>query len=225
MRDLPSDVSFYSADLPGCGSSPVPRAWTMKAIAGEVADAIRWIGEPVTLVGHCSGANIGFFAAQMTPRLVCRIVAIDAFAFWPWYFRVFVNRAIGRYAYYCTFANPVGRWATNLSMSGKRTGDTHLTEGFSRVDHAVTYRYLEMLRDAGGIEQLRGLTPEIDLAYGARSFASVRESARRMAALWPQARVIRLAGAGHLPIREATAALRGLIFEKPVFDRLMPCLN
>ncbi len=211
-EDLPPDVTFYAADLPGCGASPAPRAWTIEAVAEEIGNAIALLRQPVTLVGNCTGANLGLFVAARAPEQVQRLVTIDAFAYWPWYFRVFVNPVFGRYAYFTTFANPLGRWLTNLSLRKRRREETSLTSGFSEVDHRATYKYLSMLHNAGDVQQFRGLTMPVDLTYGANSFAAVKESARQMAGMWPQARVNCLAGAGHLPIREATAALRDILF-------------
>ncbi len=218
VAGLPGDVTLYSADLPGCGESPAPREWTVDAVADEIADAVQTIGTPVTLIGNCSGANLGFFVAERIPERIARMVTIDAFAFWPWYFRVFVNPVFGRYAYFSTFENPVGRWITNLSLSSKRKEDTSLTEGFERVNHRTTYRYLEMLNRAGDAERFRGLRMPIEVTFGAKSFAGVRESAAQFAAMWPQARVTCLGGAGHLPIREATSVLRGIIFSPQTRD-------
>jgi pimeloyl-ACP methyl ester carboxylesterase len=232
-RRLPGDVTFLAADLPGCGNSPPPRAWTVGAIADEIADWLQTLECPVTLVGNCSGANFAMFAALRVPergaeRSVARIVAIDAFAFWPWYLRVFVHPVIGRYAYFSTFANPIGRALTNLSLSAKRAKETSLTDGFSRVDHETTFRYLEVLRDAGGIEAFRALQMPVDFAYGDKSFDAVRESARRFVNLLPHARAVVLPGAGHLPIQEATGALCRLLFETDTTQRkepLCPTLN
>ncbi len=212
VRDLPAGVSFHAVDLPGCGRSPAPLAWTLDAVTDELAEEIRAVGDKVTLVGNCSGANLLLFAALRTPGRVQRIVTIDAFAYWPWYFRVFLNPHFGRYAYITTFANPFGRWMTNLTLRGKRAGDTSLVEGFEKVDHQTTYRYLELLGAAGNIEQFRDLAMPIDLCYGEKSFADVHRSAERFGELWPQAKITRLTGAGHLPIREAAPQLCQLLF-------------
>jgi pimeloyl-ACP methyl ester carboxylesterase len=219
VADVPEDATLHSADLPGCGASPAPKTWTIAAVADEIAEAIVALGRPVTLIGNCTGANIGFFVAERIPARIERMVTIDAFAFWPWYFSVFLNPVFGRYAYFTTFENPIGRWITNLSLRSKRNGDTSLTEGFERVNHRVTYRYLEMLYRAGTLEQFRGLPIPIDVTFGEKSFGGVRESAKRFAQLWPRAQVISLAGAGHLPIREATAVLRDIIFSPQSPDR------
>jgi pimeloyl-ACP methyl ester carboxylesterase len=193
----------------------------MNSVAGEVADAIYRIGQPVTVIGNCSGANIAFFVARMIPERIERLVTIDVFAYWPWYFRVFVNRWIGRYAYFSTFANPMGRWLTNLSLSSKRSESSTLTGGFSRVDHRVTYRYLTLLKDSGTVEQFRDLKIACDLAYGENSFDAARESALALAAMWPGSRTFALPAAGHLPIVEASAALAQIIFCSQ--QREIPC--
>jgi pimeloyl-ACP methyl ester carboxylesterase len=211
-RFVPPEASLLACDLPGIGQSKPLSEWSMRLVAGEVSEAIYRIGQPITLVGNCSGANIAFFAAQMIPDRIERLITIDVFAFWPWYFRVFVNRWIGRYAYFSTFANPMGRWITNLSLSSKRRESTTLTGGFSRVDHAVTYRYLNMLKESGNIDRFRDLRLPCDLVYGENSFAAARESAVQLAALWPGSRTFPLPGAGHLPIIEASAALAQIIF-------------
>jgi pimeloyl-ACP methyl ester carboxylesterase len=219
---VPDGATLLACDLPGVGSSPPLPTFTMKAVAGEVAEAIFRIGQPVTVIGNCSGANIALFAAQMIPDRIERLITIDVFAFWPWYFRVFVNRWIGSYAYYSTFANPLGRWATNLSLRGKRQDSSTLTGGFSRVDHKTTYRYLTMLRDSGGIEQFRDLKIPTDLLYGRKSFEAARNSAVQLAAMWPGSRIFELPGAGHLPIVEATPALADVVFQ-PIHSQDLLC--
>jgi pimeloyl-ACP methyl ester carboxylesterase len=219
---VPEDASLLACDLPGIGGSKPLAEWSMGRVTGEVAEAIYRVGQPVTLVGNCSGANLAFFVARMIPERIERLISIDVFAFWPWYFRVFVNRWIGRYAYFSTFANPVGRWITNLSLSGKRSESTTLTGGFSHVDHAVTYRYLTLLKDSGNMDQFRDLKIPCCLVYGEKSFAAARESAAQLAAMWPGSRMFPLPGAGHLPIIEAPAALAQVIFTGNKREPLCP---
>lgn len=213
---LPEDTTLYAADLPGHGRSPAPKRWRLGDIIQEIAQSISTVdAETVTLVGICSGGVLGLFVAQCLRAMVKRVVLIDPFAFMPWYFNLFVAERVGevgRYAYLSTFANPVGRWVTNLSLRRRRTGRTHLTASFAAVNHEVTYNYLKLLAGAGGAEQFADLTMPIEIAYGERTFAAVKESVRRWRALWPQARCRELKGAGHLPLEEATAQLSGIIF-------------
>ncbi len=214
LTALPKDVSFYSADLPGCGLSLPPREWTIAGIASEIASAIRELPPPVTLVGNCSGALLGIVAAQRVAARIERLVLIDMFAVFPWYFRIFLSRPIGPVAYATTFRNPLGRWFTNLSLRARRTRDTTLTGAFAKVDHSITYKYLQLFENLPGPETFAGLTQPIDLLYGEKTFQAVRQSVPRWQSVWPQATATCLNGAGHLPIQEATAQLRGILYHR-----------
>ena len=213
---LPARASLYSADLPGCGQSPAPQSLTLDAVTGEIVAAVLAAVPPraaVTLIGNCSGAILGLSAAARLGERVGRLVLIDPFAYWPWYFRVFVAQSFGRHAYRATFANPLGRWLTNQSLRGRRTTDTDLTQSFGHIDHDVAQRYLALLAEVEGVERfasLRGVP--IDIVYGERTFAAVKKSVPLWRSVWPQARARMLCGAGHLPILEATAQLAGIIF-------------
>ena len=212
---LPADATLYGADLPGCGKSPAPRRWDLSTVTDEIAESIASIAEtPVTVIGNCSGALLGLLAARKLEGKVGRLVLIDPFAYWPWYFRVFVAKSFGRYAYSSTFANPLGRWLTNRSLKGKRTAATNLTESFARVDHDAIYHYLLLLAEIGGIKQFGGLKLPIEIVYGSRTFGAIRKSVDRWQSLWPHARCWELAGAGHLPIVEAAPQLGEIIFGK-----------
>ena len=209
---LPAGAAIYSADLPGYGRSPAPRRWELVEITDEIAGAIAAIDSPVTIIGNCSGAVFALLAAERLPRRIERLILIDPFAYLPWYFKIFLNRRIGRYAYYSTFANPVGRWLTNLSLSKHRAADTNLTESFVSVSHDVAYRYLALLGDLDGVARFIGLRLPVDLIYGARTFGAVKESIALWRGVWPHARCHELAGAGHLPIQEATGQLSEIVF-------------
>jgi pimeloyl-ACP methyl ester carboxylesterase len=210
---LPAHASLYSADLPGYGKSPAPRSWELSIIADEIGAAINSIdASEVTLIGNCSGANMALFAAQKLGPRIHRFVLIDPFAYMPWYFKLFLVQNFGRYAYLTTFANPLGRRLTNLSLKGHRTAQTDLTNSFARVNHEVTYNYLSLLGQVDNIAQFGGLSMPVDIAYGARTFGAVKKSVALWQSIWPQARAWQLEGAGHLPIEEATAQLCEIIF-------------
>ncbi len=215
LPHLPANVSLYSADLPGCGQSPAPLRWELAAIAEEIAESITKLkAREVTLIGNCSGALLGLLAANRIPHKFRRLILIDPFAYWPWYFKVFVAPGFGKYAYYSTFANPIGRWLTNRSLKAKRTTDTDLTHSFSAINHESVYRYLTLLTGIDGIAQFSSLRMPIDIIYGERTFAAVKQSAELWRSIWPQARCLELAGAGHLPIEEATEQLGEIVFDR-----------
>jgi pimeloyl-ACP methyl ester carboxylesterase len=211
---LPSSATFYSADLPGYGRSPRPATWSADAVGAEIAGAIRRVEAPgVTVVGNCAGAIFGLIAAALEPERVRRVVLIDPFAFVPWYFKVFVHPHYGRIAYRSTFANPIGRWITNASLKKHRASDSHLTDSFKAIDPEVSIHYLEMLHAIDGISRFQSVDAEIEIVFGERTFAAVKESVVQWQALWPKARQWQLP-AGHLPIEEAPADLAGILFNR-----------
>ena len=104
------------------------------------------------------------------------MVLIDPFAYLPWYFRIFTAGEFGRRAYQTTFAGAAGRRITNWILRKKQTQDADFMAAFSRVDHAVTHRYLEWFARFGSLEPYRVLSLPIDIAVGEHTFAAVRKS-------------------------------------------------
>ncbi|HEX8456741.1 MAG TPA: alpha/beta fold hydrolase [Pyrinomonadaceae bacterium] len=228
---LPHDAALYSADLPGCGRSPAPARLTLEAVTSEIVETLEGILDraaatpraSVTLIGNCSGAILGLLVAERIKPRIDRLVLVDPFAYWPWYFRVFVSPTIGRYAYRSTFANPVGRWLTNQSLRKRRTAETDLTGSFGRIDHDVAQGYLALLAQAGGAERFASLADvPVEIVYGERTFAAVKKSVPLWRSVLPRARAHLLAGAGHLPILEATAELARIVFQAADNDGDVP---
>jgi len=219
LKEIPKDYAFYALDLPGCGKSELPQKWEMKSLAQEIAqELIQLNRKGMTLVGSCSGAILTAFVAreliQMEKRdSVSRMVMIDPFAFCPWYFQLFLVPALGPLMYATAFANPVGRWITNLLLRNKRAGDTDLTESFSEVNHWVVWKYLKMLYECGRPAQFRGLDLPVDILYGEKTFSVVRISVQEWKESLPQARVSELKGAAHLPISEVTRKVAEVVFD------------
>jgi pimeloyl-ACP methyl ester carboxylesterase len=211
---MPARARLYAADLPGYGRSPEPGEWSLPAIVDEIARAASLIDEAkITIVGNCSGATLGLLAAGRLGDSIERLVLLDPFAFMPWYFKVFVAGSFGRYAYYSTFANPVGRWLTNVSLRRRRTESSDLTRSFGAVNHKISQRYLGLLAEVENIAQFGHLRMPIDIVYGEKTFSAIKDSVARWRSLWPQARATELAGAGHLPIEEATKQLSEIVFD------------
>jgi len=213
LRCLPPEVSLFAPDLPGCGRSPAPKEWRLAAVADEIAELMEELAGPaLTLLGNCSGGLLGLSAIKRLqqsgrPPDWERIVLIDPLAYWPWYFSVFASETIGRYAYACSFQNPIGRWLVNASLSRQRKRDTDLTEGFDSIPARVTLAYLRILREIPGPEAFSGIQAPITIVHGAKTFASVRKSAAVYQRLWPQAEIEELTGAGHLPLTETPEAV------------------
>jgi pimeloyl-ACP methyl ester carboxylesterase len=189
-----------------CPDLPATNAYH---ITNSLAEVVREMPGPVEIVGNCSGAIYGLLLAQRVPTR--RIILIDAFAFWPSYFRLFLIPVFGRKAYNAAFASPVGRRIANAALANRRTADTDLTDGFSRVDHDATYKHLQILSTVSSASQFAGIEADVEILYGEKSFSAVRKSVAIWNGIFPQARRYCLAGAGHLPILEATQQLSSIL--------------
>lgn len=213
---LPSDVTFWSADLPGYGVSPRPAVFTEAAVVDEIVAGVRRVtaesGARPVLVGNCLGAILALATALRIERELAGIVGLDAFPFLPWYFSLFTRGSFGRRAYFATFASALGRRLTNQALAARRTEDSDLTASFARVDHDVTLAYLQVMRAIGGAEHFAGLGLRVTLLHGERTFGAVRSGGERWRRALPQVRTLALAGAGHLPLQEAPDAVAAVVF-------------
>ncbi len=210
---VPEDATLWSVDLPGYGSSAPLREWRWEQLTDRIVETLEAIDAPrFQLVGNCSGAAFGLAAALRRPDQFERLVLIDLFAYFPWYFELLVAPAVGRMFYATAFQNPVGRWITDRGLADHRAEDSDLTASFEALDHDVVHQYLRMLHQLPAVATFAGLQQPIVLVYGEHTFGAVRESVRRCSRIWPHARAVELAGAGHLPIQEATSTLAAQIF-------------
>lgn len=223
VQYLPENVTFYSADLPGVGNSPAPKEETLKQFILNIVDGLYSLqASSMTILGSCSGGLLGLFVAKYLLEAghkvsLNRLILIDPFAYFPWYFKVFVAPQIGKmgwYAYCTTFANPIGRWITNLSLRKRRTEETHLTNSFTKVNHRVTYKYLQLLAEGGTANQFNIVTTPVVILYGEKTFNVVRESVRQWQMILPIMSSYELKGTGHLPLMEAPNELAKILFQE-----------
>ncbi len=221
VKYLPEDITFYSADLPGVGNSPAPEEETLEQFVLKIVEGLCSLqASSITLLGSCSGGLLGLFVAKHLletgqGKKLKRLVLIDPFAYFPWYFKVFVAPQMGKigwYAYCATFANPVGRWITNLSLHKRRTEEAHLTNSFTGVNHWVTYKYLQLLAEGGSADQFSVVTTPVIVLYGEKTFEVVRESVRQWQRILPKISSYELKRVGHLPIVEAPNELAKILF-------------
>lgn len=216
LRYLPERISLYTFDQPSYGRSAPPAEWTLDGLVDPIAQSIESLGlGRYALIGMCSGAILAQRLAQRDPERIERLVLIDPFFYAPWYFAIFTWGWLGRLFYYSTFANPIGRWLTNRALAKRRADGTDLTSGFDGVDHESALRYLTALvrADVGSQDRLRALSRVTELLVGEFTFGAVRRSvAGWQATYWPEAPIRVLAGAGHLPIIEATEAAASALF-------------
>jgi pimeloyl-ACP methyl ester carboxylesterase len=209
---LPQGMRLLSVDLPGYGQSPPPERWDLSLIVGGLAAVVDETGLPdLTLIGFCSGAFLALLLARERKEQVARLVMIDPFAYLPWYFKLFTLGEFGRRAYHASFVSAAGRTIVNMVLQRRQPTDSNFTEAFTRVDHEVTQRYLNMFSRFGGLESFRELGVAVDLVYGANTFTAVRRSVRYFQTLWPHARIHEMKGVGHLPLVKGARQLAKIL--------------
>ena len=222
VQYLSEDATFYSADLPGNGKSPLPEEFTLERVVSEIAEGLQSLNHlDMTIIGSCSGGLLGLFVVKRLlemgqSRILKRLVIIDPFAYFPWYFKVFIAPKLGKigwYAYYTAFANPIGRWMTNISLRKHRVEGAHLTDSFTGINHRVTYRYLQLLAEGGDAKQFSCINIPVVIVYGEKTFGAVRDSVPVWKAILPQSSCLELRGAAHLPIEETPIELAKLVFQ------------
>ncbi len=211
---LPLNASLYVIDLPGCGQSPSLHEWTVEAIAASLRQQWEFMGwKQVTVLGNCSGAILGLSTAQRMPKeAIGRFVLIDTFAWIPWYFLLFLIPVFKWIFYYTAFANPLGRWLTNLSLKNKRKENTDLTQGFRQCSPSVNLAYLRILYQMPDYKEFADVHSVTDIVTGQNTFGAVQKGATLWNQVWPTAQRKVLQGAGHLPIQEAPKALADIVF-------------
>lgn len=210
---LPDDVGILSVDLPGYGASEKLTAWDPELVARKVLATMDAVGlERATLLGNCSGAAFGLVAAEFAPDRFERLVLIDPFAYFPWYFKLLVMPFFGPLFYWSSFGNPIGRWITNSGLAKHRTEESDLTASFEVLDHGVVYAYLRMLKAIGEYERFAGFEMPIALLHGEKTFGAILRSLDLWRSIWPQATATELRGAAHLPIEEAPEQLAAAAF-------------
>lgn len=213
LDHLPEGVRILSVDLPGYGASVRLEKWDPDEVARRILATMESEGvSSATLLGNCSGAAFGLVAATVAPERFERLVLIDPFAYFPWYFRLLVMPFFGPLFYWSSFGNPIGRWITNSGLASHRTEESDLTASFQELDHGVVYAYLRMLAAIGHYERFSGLEMPIDLLYGEKTFGAIRRSIEMWSSMWPRAEAKELAGSAHLPIEEAPAQLAEAAF-------------
>ncbi|MCX7929317.1 MAG: alpha/beta hydrolase [Chlorobi bacterium] len=211
---LPPRWRLIAANLPGYGATPLIEPLRIDRTAELVATMIESLPAPVIVIGSCSGAVIALETALRIPQRIRRIIALDLFAFMPWYFRFFVSEPVGAIAYRMTFQTALGRKLVNIALRSRRRADTDMMASFADKQAAVTRAYLKALAQLPGPQRYASIIQPVAIVWGERTFAAVRRSIpiwrRYLRALSDHP----IENAGHLLLDEAPEKVASIIFDE-----------
>ena len=203
-QHLDARFTLWAPDMPGYGASAPLEHWERTVYLSRIEALLELLPKaPVHLLGNCSGAIAGLAAMQQQPSRFERLVLVDPFAFTPWYLKLFLWPIVGRLFFWSTFANPLGRWFTNLSLASKREADTDLTASFSAVPPSTAWNTLRILDEVGSVAPFAVYRQPALILRGGKTFAAIHASILCWRAIWPTVSVVEIARTGHLPLTEA----------------------
>ncbi len=214
---MPDDVSFYGVDLPGLGGSGEPVTWSYEHVSDLLAREVDRVseGEPVTLVGSCSGSYHALEMAMRRPELAGRIAIVEPFAYFPWFFNAFMNPMFGRPLYNLVFASKFGQKVTQMGLQRQGIANDYDVMGaYSKEAAHNAYRYLEFYRECEerGTDVFKIIDTEVLLVHGNDTFADVIKSVDIWASLWDEVEIVALSDVGHQVTQEAPERLAAVLF-------------
>ena len=210
---LSDSVHGISLDLPGTGGTPLPPGLTtMPEMAQWLAQTCDRLGlNPVTLVGHSLGGNLAAQTALDYPKLVKRLVLVDA-ALEPSYFPR--RAALPLSERYGLAALRMMRLASlPLAAAGRRIPHAH-GGGYWLPFARRTHLYLSANPDDASLQvqvralssshlspaRLTGLSCPILIVHGAHDDIVPVARARALARALPHARLVIFPKAHHCPM-------------------------
>jgi pimeloyl-ACP methyl ester carboxylesterase len=214
---MPDDVSFYGVDLPGLGGSEEPAHWSYDHASELLAAEVDRVsgGEPITLVGSCSGSYHALEMAMRRPELAGRIAIVEPFAYFPWFFNAFMQPVFGRPLYDLVFASKVGQKLTQMGLQRQGIANDYDVMGaYSKESAANAYRYLQFYRECEkrGTDIFKIIDTPVLLVHGYNTFNDVLQSIDIWASLWDDVEIVALSDVGHQVTQEAPERLAAVLF-------------
>jgi pimeloyl-ACP methyl ester carboxylesterase len=214
---MPDDVSFYGVDLPGLGSSNEPKHWTYDHVSELLAREVDRVsgGEPVTFVGSCSGTYHALEMALRRPDVPDRIAMVEPFAYFPWFFNLFMKPLFGRPLYDLVFSSKLGQKATQMGLQRQGIANDYDVMGsYSKQSAANGYRYLQFYRECEirGTDVFRSIDTPMLLVHGYNTFNDVLKSIDIWSSLFDDVEIVALSDVGHQVTQEAPERLAAVLF-------------
>ena len=203
VRELGETRHAVALDLPNHGASPWCEAMDYPFLAGRVAEVIERLGPAAAVIGHSMGGKAAMALALQRPDLVERLLVVD----------------IAPVAYRHSFTSYIRAMRAIPLAEATRRADVDRMLADRVEDPAVRAFLLQNLEGAAGsfrwranlaalnaaMDDILGFPDFADVTYpgpalflaGADSEYVAPRHEGAILSLFPQARIQRLAGAGH----------------------------
>ena len=204
LSHIPEEVTFHGMDPPGLGQSETPPTWEWAAITDNMIETITTIyeesGEPLTLVGACSGSFHAMEVAKQRPDLIKELILLEPFGYTPWFLRTFLIPKLGYGIFHSMFGTPQGRGALSkiLSMAGVMS-EYNPIASFAEVPSRTVHSYLSLYYEIEqrGAHYFQDLPMKKRILHGTRTFGAVKDSLPVWKSMWPEVEIITIDDVGH----------------------------
>lgn len=219
LAAIPKEVTFHGMDPPGLGQSADPSSWEWQQITTHMADAIEQVyarsGEPLTLVGACSGSFHAMEVAKQRPELIKELVLLEPFGYTPWFLRTFLVPKLGYGVFHSLFGTPQGRGALSkiLSMAGVMS-EYNPIASFAEVPSKTVHNYLSLYYEIErrGALYFQDLPMKKRILHGTRTFGAVKGSLPVWQSMWPDVEIITIPDVGHQLTQDKPAEVNAHLF-------------
>lgn len=216
LPHLPPDATLIAPDLPGCGRSATPAAWTLEAVNDALLPLLDALppGEQVTLIGSCSGTFHALPLAIARPERVEQLVLLEPFAAMPWFFSIFLTPITGKLLYKAVFDNPIGKAATRASLKRQQGQESYDMVGTfaSSTGLEAAYNYLKMYGAIPDHTVFAAASAPVRTVCGERSWRAIHDSVPLWRQNWPDLDAHTLPNTGHMFTHEVPALAASIIF-------------
>jgi len=209
VERMPEHIKFYGVDPPGIGKSPQPSEWTWDTVTDLLLESLEHtveeVGEPIRLVGACSG---GFHALEMAtrrPDLISELVLIEPFGYMPWFVRALVIPGLGYSVFHAMFGTETGRGLIQAGLTARGlTGGFDTMSSFANARAEDLHTYLRFYRNCEirGAQFFKDIDVPKRLFHGSGTFGAVKDALPMWQAMWKDLEIITIDGVGHQVTQE-----------------------
>ncbi|HUZ21628.1 MAG TPA: alpha/beta hydrolase [Acidimicrobiales bacterium] len=197
-------LDALALDLPGFGAAPPPpAAWGSGEYAEAIAAVLDEMGDKVVVLGHSFGGRVAVQLAALWPERVSALVLSGVPFYRPAGAR---TKPKARYRIVRSLARRGLVSEGRLEAARRRHG----SEDYRAATGVMREVFVRVVAEEYG-DVLSGLSCPVELVWGSEDTEARVEVARRAEGVLSEARLVVLAGVGHLTPTAVPAELRAAL--------------